>query len=171
MITCQMITQVTSAYYGLPVREIHSMRRAAPLVRARHMGWYLARHMTDRSYPQIAQAMGKRDHSTVQHGIHMMERRITLNPEICAEARAVGDRLIRLELMTPSPEPLSTDWEAAELLRSSYAGLLGLATAVTGAFADIDSARGSVSEKAAQIRLNKTLTALRNHLSMEKSHA
>ncbi|NLG26465.1 MAG: hypothetical protein GX557_01030, partial [Chloroflexi bacterium] len=43
-------------------------RRTRELVVARQMTMFLARELTQMSHPQIAEALGGRDHTTVMHG-------------------------------------------------------------------------------------------------------
>jgi chromosomal replication initiator protein len=56
------------AYYGVPCEEVVGPRRTRDLVVARQMAMYLARELTQMSHPQIAEALGGRDHTTVMHG-------------------------------------------------------------------------------------------------------
>ena len=43
---------------------------------------YLCRHMTEESLQSIAQALGKKDHTTVIHGIDKITYEITVNEEL-----------------------------------------------------------------------------------------
>ncbi len=85
--------------FGVDVADLRSARREARIVRARHVAMYLARHMTGRSLPYIAQAIGGRDHTSVLYGV----RRIAMD---LAEDAALGARLgaLRAELTTMAEE-------------------------------------------------------------------
>lgn len=74
-----MVSQVT----GLKVAHIVSHRRNAQLVKARMIFCYVARELTSRSFPQIGQYCGKRDHSTVHHAVGSITRdRQRFEPEL-----------------------------------------------------------------------------------------
>ncbi len=62
-----ILTQV-SAYYGVPVDELTGQRRTRDVVIARQVAMFLTRDLTDMSLPQIGEAIGGRDHTTVMHG-------------------------------------------------------------------------------------------------------
>lgn len=53
--------------YGVTVDEIESTKRAKRISQARHIAIYLARELTDSSFPTIGRAFGRRDHTTVMH--------------------------------------------------------------------------------------------------------
>jgi hypothetical protein len=60
-----------------------SRRRAA--VNARCIAMYLARHLTAASFYTIGRVCGGRDHTTVMHGVRVVERRLTRDPACAAE--------------------------------------------------------------------------------------
>ena len=53
--------------YGVTVDEIEGTKRAKRISQARHIAIYLARELTDSSFPAIGRAFGRRDHTTVMH--------------------------------------------------------------------------------------------------------
>lgn len=53
--------------YGVTIEEIDSAKRAKRISQARHIAIYLARQLTDSSFPMIGRAFGRRDHTTVMH--------------------------------------------------------------------------------------------------------
>jgi chromosomal replication initiator protein len=79
-ITIDLILQKTSDMFGFPIDEIRGKSRRRPLVVARQISMYVARELTDLSYPAIAREFGGRDHTTVIHAVEkisglMKERR------------------------------------------------------------------------------------------------
>lgn len=60
-------------FYGLPVELVICHRRQQPLVRARQVGMWLAHRSTTATLTQIARVFD-RDHTTVIHGIAVVER-------------------------------------------------------------------------------------------------
>ncbi len=67
------IIQAVCNYYGIRRNEVMSGRKTATVVRYRHIAMYLSRKFTRLSLPQIGNAMGGFDHTTILHGIRKME--------------------------------------------------------------------------------------------------
>lgn len=88
MITVQTIQLATSAYFGQPVIDMKSARRARQSARPRQVAMYLARQLTPLSLPAIGVMFGNRDHTTV---INAIERVETLMSSDAMLARAVKD--------------------------------------------------------------------------------
>lgn len=63
----KQIIAVVARYYSLTQAALLSSARRKSLVHARGIIAYLARLLTDLSYAQIGQALGRRDHSTIIH--------------------------------------------------------------------------------------------------------
>jgi chromosomal replication initiator protein len=66
-ITPQLIIDSTSAAFGFSIEELTGPKRQRPLVRARQIGMYAFRELTEYSYPAIGREFGGRDHTTVIH--------------------------------------------------------------------------------------------------------
>jgi chromosomal replication initiator protein len=73
--TVKRIQEVAAAYYGIPLMEMTSSRRAAHIAQPRQVAMYLARELTPLSLPSIGRFFGDRDHTTILHGIRAVERR------------------------------------------------------------------------------------------------
>jgi chromosomal replication initiator protein len=67
-VTCDDILATVAAYHGLRVDDLTGPRRPRNIAIARQVAMYLSRELTDMSFPQIGQALGGRDHTTVMHG-------------------------------------------------------------------------------------------------------
>ncbi len=67
-ITADEIIATVANYYGLTIDDLIGSRRTRNIAMARQVAMYLARDLTDMSLPQIGQALGDRDHTTVMHG-------------------------------------------------------------------------------------------------------
>ena len=63
----------TALHFGLRPEELLGNKRSKRASRARHIAMYLCRKLTDASLIEIARAMGRKDHSTVIHGIKKVE--------------------------------------------------------------------------------------------------
>ncbi len=66
-ITVENIIQAVSKYYGVSYSDVLSSKRTSNVAKARQVGMYLARELTDLSQAGIGEGFGGRDHSTVIH--------------------------------------------------------------------------------------------------------
>jgi chromosomal replication initiator protein len=95
MITSDLIVEATSKLFGLSREELLSSSRTRPLVNARQIAMYVCRELTDLSFPQIAKAFGKSDHTTVIHAVNKIEKQM-------AERRQVYDHVNELTQLVKS---------------------------------------------------------------------
>ncbi len=82
IITPQYIIGIVAEHFNILPEDIVSRRRNSELVQPRQICMYLCRHMTEESLQSIAQALGKKDHTTVIHGIDKITYEITVNEEL-----------------------------------------------------------------------------------------
>lgn len=68
------IISLISAAENIPRKKLIGHRRFPEWVRARDIGYYLARNLSDYSYPQIGRYFGYRDHTTILHGYRKIEK-------------------------------------------------------------------------------------------------
>ena len=61
------IQKVVVEYYQLRMADLLSKRRSRSVARPRQMAMALAKEMTEHSLPEIGDAFGGRDHTTVLH--------------------------------------------------------------------------------------------------------
>jgi len=66
-ITVSLVMSETANYSGFTLDELCSTSRTRALVTARQIAMYLTRELTSLSLPQIGNAFGGRDHTTVMH--------------------------------------------------------------------------------------------------------
>ncbi len=78
------IIRLVAARFNINVRDLKSHRRHASIIRPRQIAMYLARQLTSLSFPQIAMAFDKRDHTTVLHSVRRIESLIVVD-EVVAE--------------------------------------------------------------------------------------
>ncbi len=67
LVTIDNIQKTVAAYYKIRVGDLLSKRRSRAITRPRHMAMVLAKELTSHSLPEIGDAFGGRDHSTVLH--------------------------------------------------------------------------------------------------------
>jgi chromosomal replication initiator protein len=66
-VTIHNIQKVVADYYGLQTKEMLGSKRTRSLARPRQMAMALAKDLTEHSLPEIGDAFGGRDHTTVLH--------------------------------------------------------------------------------------------------------
>ena len=72
-ISIENIQKTVADYYKIKVADMYSKKRTRILARPRQMAMFLARELTDLSYPEIGQSFGGRDHTTVLHACAKIE--------------------------------------------------------------------------------------------------
>lgn len=66
-ITLENIKKITAEYYKIRVSDLLSKRRSRSVTRPRQIAMSLAKELTSHSLPEIGDAFGGRDHTTVLH--------------------------------------------------------------------------------------------------------
>ena len=67
MITIENIQKIVAEYYKIRVADLLSKRRSRSVTRPRQIAMALAKELTNHSLPEIGDAFGGRDHTTVLH--------------------------------------------------------------------------------------------------------
>lgn len=67
------IQRTVAEYYKMKVADLHSKRRTRTITRPRQMAMALAKELTSHSLPEIGDAFGGRDHTTVLHACKKIE--------------------------------------------------------------------------------------------------
>ena len=78
-ITAEVIMQTVSSYYGISQADLISATRRREITVPRQIAIYLTREMTPMSLPQIGQAFGNRNHSTILHSCNTVANNIKNN--------------------------------------------------------------------------------------------
>ncbi len=73
LITVENIQKTVCEYYKLRVAELLSRKRTRTIARPRQMAMALAKELTEHSLPEIGDAFGGRDHTTVLHACRRIE--------------------------------------------------------------------------------------------------
>ena len=68
LVTIDNIQKTVAQYYKLRVADLISKRRTRSIARPRQVAMALAKELTNHSLPEIGDAFGGRDHTTVLHG-------------------------------------------------------------------------------------------------------
>lgn len=74
------ILYLCAIHFNISIEQIKGKCRKAPIVKARHCAYWMARHYTKISLINIGYLIGGRDHTTVMHGVaavnYAMEKEI-----------------------------------------------------------------------------------------------
>jgi len=92
LITIENIQKTVAEYYKLRVHDLLSVRRSRSVARPRQVAMSLAKELTNHSLPEIGDAFGGRDHTTVLHA----NRKIAELRETDARIREDYLRLLRI---------------------------------------------------------------------------
>src|SRR5690606_10367432 len=66
-ISIDNIQKTVAEFYKIKVADLHSKKRTRAIARPRQMAMALAKELTEMSLPEIGDAFGNRDHTTVLH--------------------------------------------------------------------------------------------------------
>ncbi len=89
LVTIENIQKTVAEYYKIRIADLLSKRRSRSIARPRQVAMALAKELTNHSLPEIGDAFGGRDHTTVLHGC----RRIK---ELRESERRVGEDYMNL---------------------------------------------------------------------------
>lgn len=73
VISLSNIQKTVADYYQLKLADLLSPRRTRSLARPRQVAMALAKELTEHSLPEIGEAFGGRDHTTVLHGCRVIQ--------------------------------------------------------------------------------------------------
>jgi chromosomal replication initiator protein len=76
LITVENIQKTVADYYKVRVADLLSKRRSRSVARPRQVAMALAKELTTHSLPEIGDAFGGRDHTTVMHAVKRVEELI-----------------------------------------------------------------------------------------------
>ncbi len=81
-ISVETIQKTVAEYYKIKVADMYSKRRPANIVLPRQVAMYLAKEMTEKSYVEIGELFGGRDHTTVLHAVGKINEQRGQIPEL-----------------------------------------------------------------------------------------
>lgn len=73
MVSIENIQKTVAEYYKIRVSDLHSKSRSRSVTRPRQLAMSLAKELTNHSLPEIGDAFGGRDHTTVLHACRKIE--------------------------------------------------------------------------------------------------
>lgn len=73
LVTVDNIQRTVAEYYKIKVSDILSKRRSRSIARPRQMAMAISKELTNHSLPEIGEAFGGRDHTTVLHAVRKVQ--------------------------------------------------------------------------------------------------
>ncbi len=81
VISIEYIQEMVCKFFNINIKDLKSTQRSNDVAFPRQVGMYLCRILTNDSYPKIAEAFNKKDHTTVMHAYKKIEQDIKQNPD------------------------------------------------------------------------------------------
>jgi chromosomal replication initiator protein len=92
-ITSDMIIEAVIEYFGLTTEDIVGNSRSKRVAGPRQMVMYLIREETKASLPQIGEALGGRDHTTIMYGCNKVSKLVETNEAVRRDAMKIRELL------------------------------------------------------------------------------
>jgi len=92
-LTIGHIKEEVSSRYGIKREDLEGSSRKKEISQARHVAIFLARQMTDHSFPAIGREFGNRDHTTIMHSYSKVKALLEETPLLQSEISEVQEYL------------------------------------------------------------------------------
>ena len=93
-ITPSLIIEVVAEHFGVNPEDITSKKRNSEFVQPRQVVMYLCRTLTATSLQSIAKILGKKDHTTVIHGINKISEEIENNEDLRNKIEVIRKKIL-----------------------------------------------------------------------------
>jgi chromosomal replication initiator protein len=90
-ISMELIQEVVAQNYKIKFSDMKARKRTDAVAFPRQIAMYICRELTSSSLPEIGNAFGGRDHTTVIHAINKIERKMEGEPGFVQEIEALGN--------------------------------------------------------------------------------
>ena len=98
-LTIEALQREVAAYFDVKLHDLKGPKRHRAVAHPRMIAMYLARKLTNMSYPEIGSRFGGKDHSTVISAVRKIER-------LCGEIRRFAAWSARSKAICASPDSL-----------------------------------------------------------------
>lgn len=92
-VTIEEIQRKVSEHYAIRLSDLLGPRRTRSLARPRQVAMWLCKNMTSRSLPEIGRKFGKRDHTTIMHGVRKIDELRQTDSQIADDLELLGRAL------------------------------------------------------------------------------
>lgn len=93
VVSARVIVDKVAKFYNLSTKEMCGKSRVANIKNARQVAMYILSKELSMSTPKIASEVGVKDHTTVMHGIKMVEERVKLDFNLRDQIAAIKDKI------------------------------------------------------------------------------
>lgn len=101
-ISIDMVKRAVCTVFEITKSDLQGSRKYQRFVRGRQIGMYLARELTNKSYPQIGISFGNRHHTTALYAWRKITKQLEELPETVAEVKRVKREIKSLQAGTNS---------------------------------------------------------------------
>lgn len=92
-ITPSLIINVVAEHFGVSADDITSKKRNSEYVLPRQVVMYLCKNLTETSLSQIGKLLGKKDHTTVIHGVNKINEELKTNEELSNKIEIIKKKI------------------------------------------------------------------------------
>lgn len=89
----KQVVEKTSDFYDIDTEELMGPKRDKEIVGPRQIAMYLMREELHLSYPRIAKEVGRKDHTTIMHGVEKIEKEMDSDERLKQEIGLIKERL------------------------------------------------------------------------------
>jgi chromosomal replication initiator protein len=93
LISVENIQKSVADFYNIKVADMYSKRRPANIAMPRQIAMYLAKELTQKSFPEIGDLFGGRDHTTVLHAVKKISDLRLRNAELNHQLHVLEQQL------------------------------------------------------------------------------
>lgn len=93
IVSVENIQKTTAQYYNVKLSELLGKSRKRTIVRPRQLAMYLAKDLTNKSYPEIGELFGGRDHTTVLHAYRKITDILSENNDLDEDRQKIVNKL------------------------------------------------------------------------------
>jgi chromosomal replication initiator protein len=95
-ITLEDVQEVVANRFKVKVSELKSKRRTKTLVHPRQIAMFLARELTDSSFPEIGREFGGKDHTTIIHACRQIEKALEGDATLRTTMESLKDEISKV---------------------------------------------------------------------------
>jgi chromosomal replication initiator protein len=88
-VTTKKVIQAVAQYFSIETSDLLGKKRIKELVYPRQLVMYFLREKLSQSFPQIGDALGGKDHTTVMHGVKKIVALKKISPEVEQDINAI----------------------------------------------------------------------------------
>ncbi len=93
IVSVENIQKTTAQYYNVKLSELLGKSRKRSIVRPRQLAMFLAKDLTNKSYPEIGELFGGRDHTTVLHAYRKVTELMSESSDLDEDRQKIVNKL------------------------------------------------------------------------------